>query len=288
MTSTSAPADNKRAKLDIGILTHNGTHHADEALAVNLLRKLPKFKDLPLTRTRDPALIQQAQIVVDVGAEYDEKRQRFDHHQRGFEETFDAEHKTKLSSAGLVWKHFGFRNHFHSFILPSSSPIIPLLHLKLYDDFIEAIDGIDNGIPQYTSTPAYKSKTDLSSRISYLNPNWNESSNDQDGMIRFEKASKLAGEEFFDRLDYNIKAWLPAREIVLKALEERKNVEGGDKGGRVLDHLFTLESTLSIPEDEKPLYVVYPDESSKWRIQCVQFRLILSLLGNLFLNNGEV
>lgn len=35
------------------------------------------------------------------------------------------------------------------------------------------------------------------------------------------------------------------------------------------DHLFTLESTLSIPEDEKPLYVVYPDESSKWRIQCV-------------------
>lgn len=132
------------------------------------------------------------------------------------------------------FRHFGSEIISTHLSLPSSSPIIPLLHLKLYDDFIEAIDGIDNGIPQYTSTPAYKSKTDLSSRISYLNPNWNESSNDQDGMIRFEKASKLAGEEFFDRLDYSFKAWLPAREIVLKALEERKNVEGGDKGGRVL------------------------------------------------------
>lgn len=105
----AAPVDAKRPKLDGesatgGIVTHSGTHHADEALAVHLLRKLPEFKDLPLTRTRDPALINAGTIVVDVGAEYDAARNRYDHHQRGFEETFDAQHKTKLSSAGLVWK----------------------------------------------------------------------------------------------------------------------------------------------------------------------------------------
>jgi len=30
-----------------------------------------------------------------------------------------------------------------------------------------------------------------------------------------------------------------------------------------------LEKALSIPVDEQVLYVVYPDESGKWRIQCV-------------------
>lgn len=102
--ATAAASEAKRPRLEGTIVTHNGTHHADEALAVHLLRKLPTYKDMPLIRTRDPAVINDATIVVDVGAEYDPQRSRFDHHQRGFEETFDGKHKTKLSSAGLVWK----------------------------------------------------------------------------------------------------------------------------------------------------------------------------------------
>lgn len=35
------------------------------------------------------------------------------------------------------------------------------------------------------------------------------------------------------------------------------------------EHLFELERTLQIPEAEKPLYILYPDESGKWRIQAV-------------------
>lgn len=35
---------------------------------------------------------------------YDEGKQRFDHHQRGFEEVFGYGFVTKLSSAGLVYK----------------------------------------------------------------------------------------------------------------------------------------------------------------------------------------
>jgi uncharacterized UPF0160 family protein len=42
--------------------------------------------------------------VVDVGAVYDETKQRFDHHQRGFEEVFGHGFTTKLSSAGLIYK----------------------------------------------------------------------------------------------------------------------------------------------------------------------------------------
>lgn len=42
--------------------------------------------------------------VLDVGGEYDPSRDRYDHHQKGFEEVFGHGFKTKLSSAGLVYK----------------------------------------------------------------------------------------------------------------------------------------------------------------------------------------
>lgn len=128
-------------------------------------------------------------------------------------------------------------------------------------EFIEAIDGVDNGVTQYPKdvSPKYRNRTDLSSRVSWLNPAWNESVDsasvdvrpypsftpqqsfflwsiryvpqfvaDTDVHVyrtymqeRFAKASKLTGEEFLGRLDYYGKAWLPARDLVVKALNER-------------------------------------------------------------------
>jgi len=43
-------------------------------------------------------------------------------------------------------------------------------------EFVEAIDGVDNGVSQYPRdiTPKYRSRTDLSSRVGWLNPAWNE------------------------------------------------------------------------------------------------------------------
>lgn len=48
-------------------------------------------------------------------------------------------------------------------------------------EFIEAIDGIDNGVSQYPSdlSPKYRSRTDLSSRVGWLNPAWNENVDSQ-------------------------------------------------------------------------------------------------------------
>jgi len=46
-------------------------------------------------------------IVVDVGGVYSPEKHRYDHHQRGFTEVFGygGFDKTKLSSAGLVYKY---------------------------------------------------------------------------------------------------------------------------------------------------------------------------------------
>uniref|UniRef100_A0A8C6R4F2 Melanocyte proliferating gene 1 n=1 Tax=Nannospalax galili TaxID=1026970 RepID=A0A8C6R4F2_NANGA len=94
--------------------THNGTFHCDEALACALLRLLPEYRDAEIVRTRDPEKLASCDIVVDVGGEYDPQRHRYDHHQRTFTETMSSlcpgkPWQTKLSSAGLVYLHFGHK-----------------------------------------------------------------------------------------------------------------------------------------------------------------------------------
>ncbi|KZP31263.1 metal-dependent protein hydrolase [Athelia psychrophila] len=276
MSTAEAPAKKQRVAKVIG--THNGTFHCDEALAVFLLRKTNTYRDADLKRSRDPAVLDTCDIVVDVGAVYDESKQRFDHHQRGFTEVLGHGFQTKLSSAGLVYKHFGQEIIASHTQAPSNDVQVTTLWLKLYKEFIEAIDAIDNGISQYPNdlSPKYRSRTDLSSRVGWLNPAWNESVDSQSVDALFEKASKLTGEEFIGRLDYYSKAWLPARDLVVSALAARMNV---DPSGKIIlfeqyapwkEHLFEIESELNLEEDLKPVYVVYADETAgNWRIQAV-------------------
>lgn len=39
-------------------------------------------QDAEVVRTRDPELLAECDVVVDVGGEYDPERHRYDHHQR--------------------------------------------------------------------------------------------------------------------------------------------------------------------------------------------------------------
>jgi len=52
---------------------------------------------------------------------------------------------------------------------------------RAFQDFIEALDGVDNGISQYSNDiqPKYRNRTDLSSRVGWLNPAWNEPADSQ-------------------------------------------------------------------------------------------------------------
>ncbi|QPG97252.1 hypothetical protein C2857_006034 [Epichloe festucae Fl1] len=287
----------KRLKTGPVIGTHSGHFHADEALAVHMLRMLPAYRHSSLVRTRDPNLLEACHTVVDVGGEYDASRNRFDHHQRGFATTFPGR-STRLSSAGLVFLHFGRAIVAQRLGLvlgadedgyEDAAPEVALLHAKLYEGFVEALDAHDNGISVYD--PAAVSAAGLEKRyseagftlgavVSRLNPNWNDprpsdpeaaqAAEDQ----RFEAASRRIGDEFERDLDYYVSAWLPARSIVQQAFDRRTEF---DPEGRILvfegqsvpwkDHLYGLE-------DGKPsvMYVLYPESTSpgaKWRIQCV-------------------
>lgn len=58
--------------------------------------------DCNIVRSRDPAVLDDCDVVIDVGGTYEPERNRFDHHQRGFTEVFGHGYNTKLSSAGMA------------------------------------------------------------------------------------------------------------------------------------------------------------------------------------------
>jgi uncharacterized UPF0160 family protein len=236
-----------------------------------MLRQTNEFKDAGIVRTRDPAVINEQPIVVDVGGIYDPSKHRYDHHQRGFFETLNDKYKTKLSSAGLVYKHFGkevLRN-----VLGIDGKELETVYDRVYEHFVEGIDGIDNGVDQYPTDirPKYKVSTDLSSRVGYLNPAWNDPNPDIES--QFLKAVEMTGREFLDRVNYFGKSWLPARSLVEQALASRLEA---DPSGQIIilsqfcpwkEHLSNLEEEQNLGDTIK--YILFGDSGGSWRVQCM-------------------
>lgn len=265
--------------------THSGSFQADEALACWLLRQLPTYAGASITRSRDAPVLAPLDIVVDVGGAYDPERKRFDHHQRGFFETADGapgaaanpseatgRWRTKLSSAGLVYKHFGREIIAH--FAETTPADTEAVWAELYDTFMEGIDAVDNGVEICEGAARYKEGTSLSVRVGRLNSRWNEVSDEEDQMRRFEAASALCGEEFLAALGEIVEAWLPARAKVHAALEERLAIhpcgqvlkfENGGMPWR--EHLYSLEREAGIEGLIK--FVVYVDSAGMWRVQAV-------------------
>lgn len=61
----------------------------------------------------------------------------------------------KLSSAGLVYCHFGTEIVANILELPVEDPVVDIVYDKVYENFVEEIDAIDNGINQYDGVARY-------------------------------------------------------------------------------------------------------------------------------------
>ncbi len=81
----------------------------------------------------------------------------------------------------ILCRHFGKQIIANRLQMGEDEPKVETLWLKLYKEFIEAIDAIDNGISQYPTDlkPRYRLRTDVSARVGYLNPAWNQSVDSQ-------------------------------------------------------------------------------------------------------------
>lgn len=267
----------------ITIGTHSGIFHCDEILACFMLRQLPRFADAKIVRSRDENVLKKCDIVVDVGGQFDKERNLFDHHQKTFDHTLStlrpefSNYNVRLSSAGLIYVHFG--EEVIEEILKTKcglatieKGVLKKIFEKVYQGLIQEIDGIDNGVPMFDGEPLYRITSDVSSRVARFNPVWN-STDEFDVQSQFDKAMVIAGEEFIDRVSYYGTVWHPARAIVERALENRFNLH---QSGEILeltetcpwkDHLFDLEIENQL--EGVPKYVLFCGNPNDYRVICV-------------------
>jgi len=267
-------------KVKIG--THSGFFQCDETLACSLLKILPRFKDAEIVRSRDLAVLADCTVVVDVGAEFDPARMRFDHHQASFSHSFNSLDSTKpwttkLSGSGLIYFHFG-REIISHVLGRGLDNVTEKVFDKVYENFVQEIDAIDNGIATHDGVGRYSFTTDLSSRVSRLRPNWNDEDRDTDP--GFYRAMELTRLEFLERVHYYARVWLPAREVVKSSLLERFSVHSSglvlefSKGGvPVEEHLFELEEENNLTGEKRILYAICPESNTgHWIVVCVKVR----------------
>ena len=155
----------------------------------------------------------------------------------------------------MIFKHFG-REILHNILSDIlnkediTSDFIDICYNKVYKDFLEHIDGIDNGVTVGDGQLRYHISTTLSNRVGHLNPSWNEPQTTEIMNERFREAVLLTGGEFISHVESLAKSWWPARSIVLKALEERFSVHSS--GSIIIlsqacpwkDHLFDIEDVF--------------------------------------------
>ncbi|SBT79660.1 conserved Plasmodium protein, unknown function [Plasmodium malariae] len=240
--------------------THSGRFHTDEILATVMLKFLPEYKDAKIIRTRDQDTLDQCDIVVDVGGVYNHEKKRYDHHQKEFNDTLDEKHTIRLSSAGLIYKHYAkdvFRKGFNI----TDETKVNILYDKIYTAFIESVDALDNGINQYEGVAKYQINTTLQHRVNSFNPNFLEDQVDENE--RFMLASNIVKEEFTSFVNYYSNVWYFAKSMTMEAINNRYNFH---KSGKVIylqkncpyyDHLYDIEEEFNIKEEI--LFCIYND-----------------------------
>ncbi|ELP85627.1 hypothetical protein EIN_409160 [Entamoeba invadens IP1] len=257
------------------VATHASNFHCDDVSASVLLGYTNLYRHHRLIRTLDPIELNRCDLVFDIGGVYDPDTNRYDHHQKGFVETYSSQHTIRLSSCGLIYKHFGKEiiANVIDFIDPFGEKLtadqLSWLELKIYNSFIIAIDANDNGIDPYDGTPLFRDSTTLPARVAKLNSKGN-------GMLRMEqfmKAQELVRSEFiefFSAIYFKVIPSLPPVSDVFKTREKY------DAEGRILvfknkcnwrDFLEDLETeeALKTGKLRQVLYVVsFDDTRGQW------------------------
>jgi len=229
---------------DKTIATHDGNFHADDVFSIAALKSV--YTSFKLVRTRDLELIGKADIVVDVGGEYDADTDRFDHHQRGG--AGERENGIPYSSFGLIWQKYGLE------ICQGNQDVANAVDSGL----VSTIDAIDCG-----HVKGAVEGISLSQTIGMFNPTWQE---EGDFDSCFDEAVDFASRVLI-RFIASANGGISAKEIVAKAID---NAE--DPRVIVLEKYTPWKRTVQALSEEA-LYMIYPSQTGQWRIQAVPVEL---------------
>ena len=160
------------------IATHNGSFHADEVFAIAALGLLGE--PVEVVRTRDPDVLAQADLRVDVGFRDDASTGDFDHHQRDFD---GARHNgVGYASFGLVWREFGAR------VCDGDQEVADAVDETL----VQAVDANDTGQQVTRSLIDGVHPITVNAIIGGLNARWDEALTPEEERERFDRAVALA------------------------------------------------------------------------------------------------
>lgn len=177
------------------LITHDKTFHYDEVLGTAVLQLI--YSDTEVIRTRSKDIIETGDIVYDVGGVYDSARHRYDHHQSTFNDTFSPKYNIKLSSAGLIFKHF-HEKLFEIYGFTRKSPIFDFIVEKVYSEFFLPADANDNGYDCIFGTIKARTVADVVRNYNKLS----DDSTPEIEMERFMKALNFVSEDLKNYLNY--------------------------------------------------------------------------------------
>lgn len=226
---------------DIALIgTHSGSFHADDALGVAIVRAL--HPNASVVRSRDPAVWATCDVLVDVGGVHDVTANRFDHHQRGFNERRPT--GIPFAGAGLVWQAYGERC-VTKFCPQLNAEDAKAVAAEVDARLIAHADAVDSGVE--VPGPIHFG---LAGIVSTFNSTWQDSGADDDR--RFTLASALAG-TVLKNLLHTVSAEYQAAATVRVAPTAVK--------GRVLvlDTPRVPYEAVVVAEMPEVLFVVYPD-----------------------------
>lgn len=227
--------------------THSGSFHADDVLAAAALRLANP--SVTILRTRDPAQLDAADILFDVGRVFDAATCRFDHHQLEYKEA--RGNGIPYSSFGLVWRELGAE-------LCGSANAAAWVDRWL----VQGVDALDCGIAlSKESMPV--SVMSISTALGGFNPGWQDVTSAETRDDAFERAVGMALAVLQNTIrDAN--GVEKAREVVAQGtlLEAGRIL--------VLNHDAPWkESVFGSPKYAQVLYVIWPDAQAKWHIGAV-------------------
>jgi uncharacterized UPF0160 family protein len=246
------------------IYTHNGIMHTDELGAIATLR-CAGISD-QVIRTRDLKKIPNGSFLIDLGMEYDETSNKFDHHQQGGAGL--RANGVPYASFGLVWKHFGLQavSQTLSLVIPHElmqeidfnilvSKVVDLVDASL----VQGIDARDNGIKTHHGLNNASPYT-VSDVISAFNAPWYINQNDNDLLFQ-EALNKMIS--ILKNEIVNQSGAVLADQVVYSMIKDQD-----DNKIIILDRFVPWGNV--IPQKcANALYVVFKDITGSYRVQAV-------------------
>lgn len=231
------------------LITHSGSFHSDDVFAAATLHLYYKKikKSYRLIRTVNSEIIKTGTIVFDIGGEYDEEKNLFDHHQKGG--AGKRENGIPYAAFGLVWKKFGS-------IICENEEISKLIDIHL----VQAIDAGDNGVNISSNIYDGVHPVFVQNLLQSFNPTYKEDYISTDK--RFDEAMSIAM-LYLERVIHQTKIQYNISQHVKEIYHNQDNKEI-----LIVEESFGRnELTIAVNDLVSVLYFIYPSKREDgWNI----------------------